>query len=984
MSDIKDIADFIVWNRNALDELQTKNPQLSEAVKAVLLELTQKYTGVQIPQGTLSMPTDNRVYDSTVNLPQEIKEKILGNFNSFQFLANVINAPVLSPEDDEKVIYSVIDIEEVQKFSGLTYNLYFKEINFLNAKTSKYFKVEISNLDQFIFAGQTEFNPLYFEILQGASKNITIGNRKLEDWLSLFPKRTEHYIEDFLFQVPHYLVTIDGKKQKLYYDGMKFEKIDFPILHGVQGKHERYQKVYSFEDRSNNNYYYVMGDQLFDFLCSQKIDLYPQLNKTTCQLYLDMGLRSPLLYRVFKGDWSRFSNMLGNCLVKDKFCYYNSNQNFYFRYQELVKNNAQNKEFKAVKNFPYNIESSAGYYNADLDDIDRELKQCFDVRSYMQYLPVRYDEWPSPDYFDSLDFETSVSNTLLAGVFYQAIFSNQSYNRSQRGMKLDPRPLKKIIESLDCYESGNKSNKKKVKSLKDIWVFWNEKGYDIRYNLEFLGNTATGVAGVNLINNLGLTLLKPKEQPLTDYANRRFQNEFFGIFIRFSSLMTPSSYFRNTPVLPLINSVRILKDKKQHLCSVLQMAFDENKNCLDICVTSSTLNHAPIYLSSFFFTPSNNTSKETVVIPINFSSQTDSIFVNVGDTYSGTYHNRMFTDGKMIYKSIHDEEFFRYQSEQMGRDESGVFGRVIPQNQRVVDIIEELSNVKLGANNVEHEVPVYMIKVLTTDYGVILGERRTMPVWYGSNPIPKEVKLLFERGKDAIQWGGSLEAKIEGPLRNAEAVPATFLTNDEFRNLAYDFYNKEIGTSASSTHTGTTPVQYNDTVKEAIKVIGERYKPGDRVNNGNVIEKDVESFDWPEKFKLEAHKNSSGFDEINIYYSDAAAGGRRTIFTIWSGENGNFAEIVYNSKGKQSKNGGYKQNIATIPEELEYDLSIAPNVGDRKSPSQSAGDLQDRFRQNSKIYKLIQNVLFMGNDGLFYKITETAKGDWRWTKVGKK
>ena len=35
-------------------------------------------------------------------------------------------------------------------------------------------------------------------------------------------------------------------------------------------------------------------------------------------------------------------------------------------------------------------------------------------------------------------------------------------------------------------------------------------------------------------------------------------------------------------------------------------------------------------------------------------------------------------------------------------------------------------------------------------------------------------------------------------------------------------------------------------------------------------------------------------------------------------------------------------------------------------------------------YKLIQNVLFMGNDGLFYKITETAKGDWRWTKVGKK
>jgi hypothetical protein len=983
MSDIKDIADFIVWNRNALDELQTKNPQLSEAVKAVLLELTQKYTGVQIPQGTLSVPTDNRVYDSSVNLPQEIKEKILGNFDRFKFLSNVINAPVLSPESDEKVIYSVVDIEEVQKFSGPSFILYFKEINFLNAKTSKYFKVEISNLDQFIFsAAPGDLNPLYFEILQGASKNITIGKLKPDDWVCLFPKNTLEYIEDFLFQVPYYLVTIDGKKQKLYYNGMKFEFVDFPVLYGSQSNSGRYQKVYSFEDRSNNNYYYIMGDQLFDFLCSQKIDLYPQLNKTTVEIYLDMGLRSSLLYRVFKQEWHKFGSLIGTCLVKDKFCYYNAPQNFYFRYQEVVKNNARNKEFKALQTYPYNTDPQPYLRSRDLDDIDRELKQCFDIRSYIKYLPVRYDELLSPEYFDSLDFETSFSNTLLAGVFYRTILSNETYNKNLKGMKFDPKPLKKILENLDCYEERNKSNKYKIKRFQDIWVLYNMIGTSLRCDYEFNGVTNTAAMAPTLINNLELTLLKPSEKPLTEYALRRFQNEFFFLFVRHSSFMTPSSYFRNTPILPLINSVRILKDNKQHLCSVLQMAFDEDKNCLDICVTSSTLNHEPIYLTSFYFTPSNNTSKDVVSIPINFSSSIDSIFVTIGDTYSGTYHNKMFTDGKMLYVSMSGQEFFRYQSEQMGRNESGIFGRVIPKNQRVVDIIQELSNVKLGTSNVEIEVPVYITKVMTMDYGVILGEKKTYAVLYNQSQIPKELKLLFEAQKEAIQWGGALEARIErnNSLATIECVPATFLTNDEFRNLAYGFYNKEVVGSASSTHTGTTAVQIKDTVKEAMKEIGERYKPGDRVNNGNVIEKDIDSFDWPSDFQLYENTNTSGYDEINMSYFYK---GIRTNYTIWSEKNG-FAEIVDISKGTKSKKGSYKQTIATIPEELEFDLSLAPNIGDRKSPSQSAGDLQDRFRQNSKIYKYIQNVLFMGNDGLFYKVTETAKGDWRWTKVGKK
>lgn len=987
MSDIKDIADFIVWNRNALDELQTKNPQLSEAVKAVLLELTQKYTGVQIPQGTLSIPTatDSRVYDSTVNLPQEIKEKILGNFDRFKFLANVINRNVLSPEGNEKIIYSVIDIEEVTKFSGLAYILYFREINFLNGSKPKYFKVEISNIDQFMFSDYVASNIscLSFEILPGASKNITVGQHKSADWLTIFPSNTSEYIEDFLFQVPYYLVTIDGIKQKLYYNGMKFEKIDFPIMNGVQTKHERYQKVYSFEDRSNNNYYYVTGDQLYDFLCSEAISLHPQLNKTTSVIYLDTGLRSPLLVRLYRKANNLFSNLLGNCIAKDKFLIWNTRRNYYSRYLEVVKNNASNKEFRIFQGNPY---SDPSYPHPRLtirpvDEIDNELTDCFMPKNLNKYLPIRYDETVNNDYFDSLDFETGFYDEVVNGNLYAPIFNNTSYNRNLSGMKIDPKPLKEIIKSLDCYDSSNSSKKYKVTSLKDIWELSNTKGNDVRYNYEFLGSQTKAADGLSLIINLHLTLLKPNEQVLAEYVIRRFQNEFFYLFLRNSSLMTPSSYFRNTPVLPLINSVRLTKDNRVHICSVLEMLYDIDKNCIDICVTSSSLNHTPIYLSTSLLTPGNNKSLETVSNPISFSSSADSIFVNIGDKFNGIYHHQVFTDGEVVYLTLNTYDSIRYTSSQVGRDESTLFGRVIPENQRVLDLMNSLRNLKTsGGNNIEIELPVYVVKTVSTEIGVILSNERRADAfqYYNSEPVPENMKIVFEANKDAITWGGRIECRLGGAgrgFRLYEVTPSTFLTNDEFRKLAYDSYNKEIGTA--STQPTTTQPQINDTVKAAMKVIGERYNPGDRVNNGNVIGRDIESFDWPEKLKLEAQKNS-GFDEISVSYR--GDGGGLVIYTIWSSENGQFAEIVYNSKGKKSKTGGYKQNIETKPEELEFDLSLAPNVGDRKSPSQSAGDLQDRFRQSSKIYKYIQNVLFMGNDGLFYKVTETAKGDWKWTK----
>ena len=67
-----------------------------------------------------------------------------------------------------------------------------------------------------------------------------------------------------------------------------------------------------------------------------------------------------------------------------------------------------------------------------------------------------------------------------------------------------------------------------------------------------------------------------------------------------------------------------------------------------------------------------------------------------------------------------------------------------------------------------------------------------------------------------------------------------------------------------------------------------------------------------------------------------------------------------------------KAEIATI-------YRIDKNKGDRKSPTQSAGELKDLFSDEESKTELFA-AYFKGNDGNWYRLYEDKNGTWRWSK----
>jgi len=75
----------------------------------------------------------------------------------------------------------------------------------------------------------------------------------------------------------------------------------------------------------------------------------------------------------------------------------------------------------------------------------------------------------------------------------------------------------------------------------------------------------------------------------------------------------------------------------------------------------------------------------------------------------------------------------------------------------------------------------------------------------------------------------------------------------------------------------------------------------------------------------------------------------------------------------------FKQRIDTMPEELSFDYNLQYNVGNRNSPSQSAGELKERYENSDKEKELL-STYFKGNDGEWYIISEDSRGTWKWKK----
>jgi nucleoid DNA-binding protein len=73
----------------------------------------------------------------------------------------------------------------------------------------------------------------------------------------------------------------------------------------------------------------------------------------------------------------------------------------------------------------------------------------------------------------------------------------------------------------------------------------------------------------------------------------------------------------------------------------------------------------------------------------------------------------------------------------------------------------------------------------------------------------------------------------------------------------------------------------------------------------------------------------------------------------------------------------YSLNIPTLPKRVNYYALIDANIGDRPSPSQSAGELKSKYGLDSKAANGLLNTLFAGNDGKWYKIAERGN-KWVW------
>ena len=75
----------------------------------------------------------------------------------------------------------------------------------------------------------------------------------------------------------------------------------------------------------------------------------------------------------------------------------------------------------------------------------------------------------------------------------------------------------------------------------------------------------------------------------------------------------------------------------------------------------------------------------------------------------------------------------------------------------------------------------------------------------------------------------------------------------------------------------------------------------------------------------------------------------------------------------------FKLSIETIPSTLKRDYTFSTNKGDRKAPSQSAGNLYSRYANLPAAKAELFNTFFKGNDGAWWKLKQ-VRTEWRWEK----
>ena len=93
-----------------------------------------------------------------------------------------------------------------------------------------------------------------------------------------------------------------------------------------------------------------------------------------------------------------------------------------------------------------------------------------------------------------------------------------------------------------------------------------------------------------------------------------------------------------------------------------------------------------------------------------------------------------------------------------------------------------------------------------------------------------------------------------------------------------------------------------------------------------------------------------------------------------------YSDIFRTDIERAFKDETLQTDFLTWPKpEIATTYRIDKNKGDRKSPTQSAGQLKDLFNDDESKTELFATY-FRGNDGNWYRLYEDKNGTWRWSK----
>ena len=93
-----------------------------------------------------------------------------------------------------------------------------------------------------------------------------------------------------------------------------------------------------------------------------------------------------------------------------------------------------------------------------------------------------------------------------------------------------------------------------------------------------------------------------------------------------------------------------------------------------------------------------------------------------------------------------------------------------------------------------------------------------------------------------------------------------------------------------------------------------------------------------------------------------------------------YSDIFRTDIERSFKDKPLETDFLTWPKpEIATTYRIDKNKGDRKSPTQSAGQLKDLFNDDESKTELFATY-FRGNDGNWYRLYEDKNGTWRWSK----